>query len=318
MRSASNRASEIGHPCLRYHLANRLLGHLKPPISEGLRGIFARGQAFEDWALGQLKSGSLPLMQAWKVMGYQQELYDHALDLSGHPDFMMQCDNAVMLLDTKSMTGGARMDSWERIPVRFRPKYRGQLEAYMRLSGVDMAGLLIGDALSWTQCHLVTCQPDDMLWADIMRRCERLRELTEALRGVAAEQLLSDSGILSIEGEPLGSPHCATCPWLGTLGCSWQAEGVAMLDGSDLQASLDRMQELRPFVNEYDLLDEAVKDALKAACPDGGKGFVGARAFQVKKVVSRSWKAPKEFQAHYPEFLGESVSYRVTVEDENE
>jgi hypothetical protein len=318
MRSASNRASEIGHPCLRYHLANRLLGHLKPPISEGLRGIFARGSAFEDWALGQLKAGTLPMMQGWRVLSYQSEVYDHALDLSGHPDFLLSCDNATMLVDTKSMTGGARMDSWERIPARFRGKYRAQLEVYMRLAAVDLAGLLIGDALSWTQCHLVACQPDDDLWAEILQRCERLRELTEAFRGVAAEALLGPDGIRSIEGEPLGSPHCKGCIWRDTIGCSWQADGVAMLSDPDLQAMLDRMQELRAFVKEHEALDEAVKAALKAACPEGGSGFCGSRAFQVKKVVSRRFEPTKEVKDAHPECFRESAQLRVAVEDDDE
>lgn len=53
MRHASNRASEVGHPCLRYHAAGRLVGHIRPPIDPALEGICIGGRSCGSW----LRSG---------------------------------------------------------------------------------------------------------------------------------------------------------------------------------------------------------------------------------------------------------------------
>jgi hypothetical protein len=102
------------------------------------------------------------------------------------------------------------------------------------------------------------------------------------------------------------------------VGCSWQGEGLALL-GADLAAMLDERAELAPVAKQYELLDKACKEAVKAALPDGGEGVAGGWGVNVKLIKSTKWDAPKEHKAAHPEFNKTQVSARVTFKgEENE
>lgn len=281
MRHASNRASEIGHPCLRWHMANRLIGHLAPAPDQGLLGVFARGRYFEEWATREL----FPTLADRRVVATQGELYDHQLDLSGHFDFRFRLENgAERITDTKCMVNGASMDSWERIPVRFAPKYRAQLEVYMRLSETPEASLWIGDAVSWTKGHELVVAPDDTLWESIKLRCVRLREEQARLLPLSVEELIGQDGLLTVEGLELGNPQCAGCKWKETIGCAWSLEGLAILETPEMLELLERRDELSPFAAEYQQVDKEIKTILATAHPDGGDVLCGGWTCKGKLV----------------------------------
>jgi hypothetical protein len=310
MRHASNRASEVGHPCLRYHAANRLLGHLRPPIETALEGIFARGRSYEDY-MG--REGFRRLRPEWRIVSTQGELYDHGLDLSGHYDFVINDGKSEIIVDTKSMMGGQRMDSWDRIQPRFRSKYRAQLEVYIRLSGLSRAGLWIGDAALWHSGHLVECGPDDELWAQIQDRCRRLADIVVGSRTVAAADLLEY--VATVPGLQPGACECAGCPWLETVGCSRHWSGLTLADDPALEADLHRWSELRELAQEWQALDESIKARLAQLLPNGGEGLVGTYSVERRPHQVVRWTAPKSLQEQFEQYRITTTQYRVKVKE---
>jgi hypothetical protein len=313
MRNASNRASEIGLPCTRYHVANQLLGHLRPPAEPRLRGIFARGRYFERYCAEELLPSKRP---EWEVLATQQEYYRADLDLSGHADFVMRMtvdgQRVEVAVDTKSMTGGARMDAWPRIPPRWRAKYRGQVECYMRLGGYSHGGLLIGDADYWGDTHLVLATPDDALWEEIQDRCRTVHALVEELRPVPETDLLGGALRERCPCLPAGSPECAWCWAMATVGCAWKGAELAVLpDG--VAELLEARELVRKQAELYAELTDRIKDAAKQACPEGGEALAGRWALKVRAIRSRCWDPPKEFKKQHPEYETERVSLRVDI-----
>jgi hypothetical protein len=313
MRNASNRASEIGHPCIRYHVAGQLLGQLRPPIDDGLRGIFARGRYFERYVQEELIPARAP---AWQPRATQQEYYEPSLDLSGHADFIVYmpwlAGGTEVVLDSKSMSGGARMDSWVRLPAKWRAKYRGQVECYMRLGGYTRGGLLVGDAAMWGSTNLVLAGPDDELWAQIQARCRTVHALVEELRSVPILTLLGGELRERCPGLEAGSPECAGCWALGTIGCAWKGAELAVLP-DEVEELLEARELVREQAEMFAELSDRIKDAAKAACPEGGEALAGRWSLRVKPIRSDVWDPPKAFKAEHPEFRKERISYKVDI-----
>ncbi len=310
MRHASNRASEIGHPCLRYHAAGRLLGHLRPPHDTAVHGIFARGRAFESY-MG--KEGFALLRPEWRIVSTQGELYAHHLDLSGHYDFVIYDGISEIIVDTKSMMGGQRMNAWDRIQPRFRAKYRAQLEVYMRLAGIPRAGLWIGDAALWHSGHLVECEPDEELWRQIRERCHRLADIVFDARDVAAADLLDY--VSGLPGLRPGACDCAGCPWLAVAGCAQKWSGLALADDPELEADLHRWAELQELAREWELLDESIKSRLAQLLPSGGEGLVGAYSVERRPHQVTRWSPPKSIQEQFEQYKITTTQYRVKVKE---
>jgi hypothetical protein len=313
MRNASNRASEIGHPCTRYHVAGQLLGHLRPAPDAGLQGIFARGRYFERYVQEEVIPSRYP---AWQPRATQQEYYEPSLDLSGHADFVVYmpwlAGGAEVVLDSKSMTGGARMDAWPRIPPRWRAKYRGQVECYMRLGGYSHGGLLIGDAAYWGDTHLVLATPDDALWEEIQDRCRTVHALVEELRSVPILTLLGGELRDRCPGLEAGSPECAGCWAMGTVGCSWKGAELAVLP-DEVEELLEARELVREQAEMFAELTDRIKDAAKQACPEGGEALAGRWSLKVRSIKSRCWDPPKEFKKQHPEYETERTSLRVDI-----
>lgn len=78
--SATNRASEMGHPCTRYLVLVRTEGHKRAPVSPELQAIFADGEMHEEAVKRDLHEMGLP------IYGAQASFPKNSYEISGHID----------------------------------------------------------------------------------------------------------------------------------------------------------------------------------------------------------------------------------------
>ena len=141
----SNRASELGHPCLRYLVYSRTAwDKAKPPNDESI-SIFAEGDIHEAALLCELVAAGVDVVEQ------QAPLYHRELNITGHVDGVIHSGDKVIVLEIKSMNpyifkscfpdGGGTYE-WDAVEGAFenRPwlrRYYPQVQMYMELRGAE-------------------------------------------------------------------------------------------------------------------------------------------------------------------------------------
>jgi hypothetical protein len=70
--------------------------------------------------------------------------------------------------------------------------------------------------------------------------------------------------------------------------------GASLLDDPELEAMLNRREQLKPFVDEYKEIDKAVKEQIKAALGEKGEAVIGTDWYvTVKQRTRKGYTVPE-------------------------
>jgi len=293
-RSKSNRASEIGHPCIRKLVYGRLIGDLRKPYEFTLQTIFDEGRLHES-AVKRLLSEL-----GFEVLAAEQGFEDKEHDISGHIDGLVLWEGNQMPIEIKTMN----QFTWEKVDsvsdmltasnvwVRGYPH---QMNTYMHLTGTG-PGLFVLKNKQTGGLKFIEMEPDAAMFdADIQKATEvngwmaRL-DITLGLEGILARGP-DELPPCTDQGE-----HCVRCDYRGwacfpegTIGTA-----VEFLDDMELLEALDRREELKPLVAEYKRIDAAVKAAAKGR--DAEQVIVGQ--FHIRKSMYQQtiYEVPDEIR----------------------
>ena len=122
----SNRASEIGHPCLRYLVLNRTRWAEKPETDTTLKFIFKAGEIIEDASVRELEKAGYRVTQRDTPFMYDAQ---PELNITGRIDGKV-CrvhDGRAWPLEIKGLAD----NSWSKIDALVR-RYEGSREAQSR------------------------------------------------------------------------------------------------------------------------------------------------------------------------------------------
>ncbi len=84
----SNRASQLGHECLRYLVYSRTHWNKKAPITKEQQGLFDAGNIIEEYVLKQLKDSSIDVFEQQVSLSWQK------YQITGHMDAMIRMPGA--------------------------------------------------------------------------------------------------------------------------------------------------------------------------------------------------------------------------------
>jgi len=316
----NNRASEAGHPCERFLVASRIKGNMKALHGVGLQRIFDEGRLHEAALLRELEDAGFEIKE-------QERPFEWAVfELSGRIDGQIKVEIPVeepagdKVVDSLLSLGNMKMVKQELIPLELKScspnsfmavkkmsaldflrakqswlrKYPGQMLCYLMMSE-KQEGIMLFKNKTTGEKHQVNFVLDD----EALDYTESiLQKLTRVNAHVKAGTL---PDVVKID-------DCKGCPFCATLCFPGQdyGPGFNVMSDADLEAKLERREELAEAVGEYEDLDKEIKDSVK-----GKNLVVGHFIIESKESERRSVKVPDELKK---QFEVVTKYWRVTIE----
>jgi hypothetical protein len=290
-----NRASEAGHPCERFLVASRTHGKLKALHGVSLQRIFDEGNIQEAAMLREIQDAGIRVVE-------QQRPFDWpAFELSGRIDAMIETDDGLIPLECKSCSPNVFRCINRMAPVDFinakQPwlrKYPAQLYCYDMMTESEKSAMLFKNKVSGEkrQIDFVLDDPALIYTESILQKLARVNAHVKA-------------GSLP---DVVRCEDCRDCGFAKTL-CFPDVEygpGFVPISDSDLEAKLDRREELEEAVEEYKDIDAEIKESVQ-----GKNLVVGKWKVESRELERHSTKIPDELKK---QFEVVTKYWKVTIE----
>jgi hypothetical protein len=311
-RSKSNRASEIGHPCVRKLVLDRAIGDKRKPYEWTLQSIFNEGRLHEVDVKRTLSALGYDVIRA------EQSFDDRATDITGHIDGAIEIDGTTVAIEIKSMSQFIhdKIDIAEDMmngPLWVR-KYIPQLNQYMHFTQTwpkpITKGLFVLKNKQTGLLKFVWVDYDPDMAADCAAKANEVnRWIDQGFGRATLEDIASKTGD-ELPPECEDSEWCVNCPYRG-WGCfpTCGADGrLQMVEDDELEALLAERGDLEESSKRYKVVDAAIKDHMKASKAE--VLAVGEWTISVKRYDRTVYDVPPEVKAEYK---GTAQSVRVTI-----
>ena len=274
----SNRASDLGHPCVKYHVLNRTRWQEKELHDATLQAVFDLGNEFEQIIMKDLNEAGIPVIEQQRPFEWRE------YQITGHIDGKLLIDDQIVPFDAKSCSPFvfdyiSDIKSLTRSKYPYLRKYPTQLNLYLLMSNCERGLLLFKNKVNG-QYKEVWMQLDYGLGEETLQRAEAInKHLTEGTMP-----------------EPISDPFwCNDCPYVHICRPPIHGTEVEIMDDQQLAAMLDRLDELKPYVDEYKQIDDQLKKILEGK----EKLLVGNWMITGKWIEKKSYDIPAEIKERY-------------------
>lgn len=250
----SNRASALGHPCERYltYMRTSWEQQTLPPVDREF--IFEGGRMIEKYiAIPRLEKAG------FTISNQGRDFEDKKYSITGHVDGMLGtggeagAPQAKYPLEIKGISPfeWEKIDSAEDMLLSKRVWVRGypaQLQLYLFLSEKPVGLFYLINKLTYK---------GKPIWLPIdYDFCEELVKKAERINKHVAENTLPE--------RTLKADTCMKCSFRHIcLPDLKNVEGIEFIDDAELEALIDRFEELRAGKKEYDAIDRQIKDMVE-------------------------------------------------------
>lgn len=238
----TNRASDLGNPCIRYHVLNRTRWTEKQPHDIGLELIFNMGHEIERIVLSELAAAGV------KVVEQQKAFELPRYQITGHVDgLIIGDDGGTYPFDIKSSSPYVfdsihTIDDLKNGRYPYLKKYPAQLNLYLLMSNQGK-GLFIFKNKVTGALKEIWMSLDYGLGEELLQRAE-------AINKHIAEGTLP---------EPCDADCCDDrCPFMHICLPDRIGKEVEILDSEELVEMLFRREELAPMKKEYEAIDKEI------------------------------------------------------------
>lgn len=245
----TNRASEAGHPCIRYLVLRRLKWQDAKLHDVKLQLIFEEGNHQERIILRDLEEAGVQVIE-------QQRDYEYRhLQLTAHLDGKAVLSHTEAApIECKSMSPHI----WEQINTLddliqsdkpWLKKYPAQIQLYLLLANAER-GFLILKNKSTGELKEIEVRLDLAYTESILKKLERVN--SHVASGTVPPSIPYDEDI------------CDRCPFFQTT-CLVEVQRTAIQfeDNPEFAQKLERRAELEPAAKEFKKLDEEIKGSVK-------------------------------------------------------
>jgi CRISPR/Cas system-associated exonuclease Cas4 (RecB family) len=289
-----NRASEAGHPCLRYLVYCRTCWQEKSAPDATLQGIFELGNVLERWVVRLIEEAGFTFQES------QRPFEDANFQLTGHIDGMIVVDGKRYPTEIKT----CNPHDWQKIrsvedmhrskKVWWR-KYPAQMQLYLGMSGEEEGMFLLVNKTSG-EIKQVNVTFDAAYYEQIMQRVEAVN------RHIAEETVP--------ERIPYDEDVCGHCAFAHIcLPDKDYGEGATIVTDDEVQEMLDRWMELRPLAKEFQDLDAVIKAKFRGC----GLAICGPYLVESKAYRTTRWNIPRDVKESHPEWRVETECYRTSI-----
>lgn len=242
----SNRASEAGHPCIRYLVYLRTRWQDRSLHGVSLQLIFERGRVMEAQALKEIQEAGFEVVEQQRPYSWPE------LELTGYIDGQVEVDGKRYPIEVKSLSPydfphlNSIQDFLSSDKIWLR-KYPAQLNLYLLMEGVESGILYIKNALTWEpKCIWVELDYD---YAD--RIVRKLEEVNRHVEEGTVPEGINDADI------------CPDCPFFHICLPEIKGQDLPIEDDSELISLLSEWEELKPLAARYNEIDGLLKKRLE-------------------------------------------------------
>ena len=241
----TNRASDLGNPCVRYHVLNRTRWQEKAMHGAGLQMIFDLGNVFEDTVLKDLAEAGIPVIEQQRPFEWKE------YQITGHVDGKILMDGEAIPLEIKSCSPLIfprinTIDDLKNGKYGYLRKYSHQLNLYLLMDNKER-GLFIFKDKSTGKMKEIWMDIDYDLGEETLKRAQAIN--AHIANGTMPEPINEEM-------------WCNGCAFAHV--CLPEHIGKEVeIDTGELAAMLDRMEELKDAAKEYRDLNDSVTALLK-------------------------------------------------------
>jgi hypothetical protein len=279
----SNRASEAGHPCIRYLVLSRTANNLRAPHDVGLQRIFDEGNIHEGALMREMQDARLQIVE-------QQRAYEMpSVQLTGRIDGKVSVNGTFVPLELKSCSPNVFAAIRDLSPIDMLQskyswirKYPAQILLYMLMEGAEYGLMVFKNKTTGEKIQKIFRLDGELLaYAEsVLKKLETVNAHIE-LKTVPNAQLIDD---------------CKGCPFAKTAcfpGDDY-GPGIDILQDQALEERLNRRGELEAAAKEFEALDREIKETVK-----GKSAVVGDWLIESKECTRKNYDVPAELKKQY-------------------
>jgi CRISPR/Cas system-associated exonuclease Cas4 (RecB family) len=274
----SNRASQLGHECLRYHVYERTRWHEKALHDVRLQMVFDMGREIEEIVLKELREAGFQIHEGQRAFQWPE------YKITGSIDGMIILDGEAVPLEIKSASPFAfdsinTVEDIRRHKYPYMRRYLAQVTLYCLLSNKDRAVILFKNK-STGALKEIWVPLDYELGETLLKRAEEINRHVDA--GTLPDHI------------PYDEMLCGECPYAHI--CLPPVDGREVeIDDGPLAELLDRLDALKPATKEYQELDGQIKKIVEGR----DKVLAGGWLVTGKWMDRKSYDIPVDLKAQY-------------------
>jgi hypothetical protein len=269
----SNRASDLGHPCLRYHVYQRTQWSEKALHDVNLQLIFDMGNEIERIVIRQLQDAGVQVIEQQRAFEWPE------YQITGSIDGKIIANGKAFPFDVKSCSQWVfkainSIDDLKKSKYLHLRKYPIQLNTYMLLDNVD-EGLFIFKDKTSGQLKEIWMQLDYEIGEQTLKKCEAINAFVA--RNELPDRIDFDDSICG----QCGFAHICLPPTAGK---------EVEIDTGELEQMLETYYGLESAAKEYAELNDEINKMLQGKSKIlAGDYFVTGKWIE-KKNGTRYWK----------------------------
>lgn len=264
----ANRASELGHPCLRYLVYLRTAWQQRSLPSVGLQYLFDERRRQEDHAVEDLREAGYTFIQQQRPFAWEK--YDITGKIDGQLVLPRGAERGTLVpTDIKNINtwdwdaiapAGGLQQFLDHKWVTMR-KIPAQITAYLLMNNADLGAIVARNA-SNGRPKVVPVVLDWQIGEKVLRAAEEVNRHVTA--GTLPDRI------------PYTQEVCGRCPFFHIcLPDEALRQAVDLLDNEDLERRLARREEIKTTRDEYERLDREIKEQVKTVLPPEHQAIVG-------------------------------------------
>lgn len=278
----SNRASELGHPCIRYLVFLRQKWQERPLPNLALLKRFKEGRIHEEATLRELTDAGIKVIQQQRAFSWQK------YQITGSIDGKVVFNNKTYPLEIKSATEFSfnsinNVEDLLHHKYLYMRKYPAQLTLYLLMDDEE-EGLFIFKNKSSGEFKLIPIQLDYDFGEKLIKRAEAINH------HIAEETPTQEIPCIEYDEN-----ICGECDFIHLCLPEIKRDALQISDDSELVEMLTEWDGLKEVNRRYEQLDKVVKEKIKevqrAVCGEyliTGE-WISRKGFEVKE--STYWKS---------------------------
>ena len=282
----SNRASDAGHPCLRYLVLSRTKNELRSLPTVELQAIFEEGNLHEAGELRILQESGFKIIEQQRAFEWKEK------ELSGHIDAIIVDEGGKKYpLEIKSCSPNAfrtiqKSEALDLVSARqyWLRKYPAQIILYMLMGGYEEGILWFKEKVlgQRKQMNVSLNDPAVLEYGEsILKKLELVNEMVHRGEEPPVERI----------------DECQGCPFEKTAcfpGLDF-GEGMDIIDDSEMLLKLDRLDELKEAKEEYDEIWAEIREKFQAK-----NAIIGAKwKVESRKQVRTEYQVPEDIKKQF-------------------
>jgi CRISPR/Cas system-associated exonuclease Cas4 (RecB family) len=284
----SNRASAIGHDCMRYLVYERTQWQNKQKHSVDLQYIFDEGHDQEKAVKEKLKKTGLELTGAQDFQEYKPyKLTSHVDIFIFDPKYMNRKTGEPLYtfpVEIKSIAphGWEVIDGVESIRNSKNPwvrRYLGQMTIYLLNTNREI-GVIVFKNKSTGRLKVVWMQLDYDYAETLVKKADAINKHVE-------DETLPDR-------IPYDGRQCDECSYVHICCPAYERSELELMTDPELEDMIEGRDQLKPYKSKHDALDKEIKARIgKRTKLVVGKFFVAGKEVEKKEYTvkaGKSWK----------------------------